>query len=92
MIGPFDFKYDGRTYACVVEHLRAAPGQAWWWFRVSGDAHRYAPFHAAAGDTRNSVQSRVVAYYTNLLARRAAPPEPRGHWARRQRGESPTPK
>ncbi len=92
MIGAFDFEYDGRTYTCVVEQPRAARGQAWWWFQVSGDAHRYAPFHAGARDSRKSVQSRVVAYYTNLLARRAEPPAPRGHWARRQQGESPTPK
>ena len=92
MIGPFDFQHDGRAYACVVDQSRAVGGRAWWWFRVSGDAARYAPFCAAAGDTRQSVRSRIVAYYTNHLARRAAPPPVRGHWARRQQGASPTPK
>ena len=92
MIGPFDFEHDGRAYACVVEESRAVRGRAWWWFQVSGDAHRYAPFHAVTGDTRESVRARIVAYYTNLLARRAAPPAPRGHWARRQQGALPTPK
>jgi len=89
MIGPFDFEHDGRGYACVVEQPRAAHGQPWWWFRVSGDAHRYAPFHAVTGDTRESVRSRILAYYANLRARRAAPPAPRGYWARRQQGASP---
>jgi hypothetical protein len=92
MIGPFEFEHDGRTYACVVEQSRAVGGGVWWWFRVSGDAHRYAPFRAAAGDTRESVRSRIVAYYTNRLARRSAPPPARGYWARRQPGTSPPPK
>lgn len=92
MIGAFDFEFDGRTYRCVVEQPRAARDQAWWWFQVSGDAQRYAPFHAVVGDSRKSVESRIVAYYTNLLARRAEPRVPRGHWARRQQGESSGPK
>ena len=78
MIGPFAFDSDGRTYACAVEQAPAARGGAWWWFRVSGDGHRYAPFLAAAADTRESVRSRIVAYYTERLARRAAPSPPRG--------------
>ena len=41
--------------------------------RVAEDPHRYAPFRAAASDTRGSVQARVVAYYDDLVARRDLP-------------------
>jgi hypothetical protein len=89
MIGAFEFENDGKKYSCAVEQSRFTQDQPWWWFQVSGDTHRYAPFQALASDTRQSVRSRVVAYYTNHIARRAAPPPPRGHWARRQAGATP---
>ncbi len=68
----FSFVDAGRTYTCRVETARAG---AWWWFAVSTEAHqRHAPFRAEAGDTEDGVRARIVAYYEERLARRAAPP------------------
>src|SRR4051812_48923080 len=75
-----DFAFvDGeRTFTCHVEAPHHAPAEAWWWFRVSTEgAQRHAPFRAAADDTLGNVQARVVAYYENLLVRRAAPTQRR---------------
>jgi hypothetical protein len=83
MIESFQFDDDGRTYTCRIEEPRGGRTEAWWWFGVSGDAHRYAPFQATADDTEAGVRSRVVTYYRDLLARRAMPAQPRSHWARR---------
>jgi hypothetical protein len=85
MIKGFDFEHDSKTYHCSVEPLR---GDSWWWFNVSGDPNRYAPFHAAGSDTRDSVKTRIVEYYANHIARRLAPPVPRGRW---QRPDAPAP-
>jgi hypothetical protein len=53
---------------------------SWWWFGVTGDRHRYAPFHTAEDDTELSVERRIVSYYHDLLSRRGLPPSafPRG--------------
>jgi hypothetical protein len=67
------FEHGGREYHAHVGDSGVASG--WWWFTVSGDSQRYAPFAARADDTRASVQKRICAYYDNLLARRAEPPE-----------------
>jgi hypothetical protein len=83
MIGEFRFEHDGRTYTCSVEQPRGSRTEAWWWFAVSGDQQRYAPFQAAANDTQDSVRSRIITYYGDLLFRRAQPAVPRHHWARR---------
>jgi len=83
VIEGFDFVDNDRTFTCQAETLGPARSEVWWWFRVSAakaDRHRYAPFRATAGDTRASVQSAVVAYYDNLLARRALPAP--SHWRR----------
>jgi len=79
VIEGFEFVDNGRTFTCEVGP-GPARGEAWWWFRVStadrasvGDRQRYAPFRAAAGDSGASVQSAIVAFYDNLLARRALP-------------------
>ena len=85
MIQAFDFEHNGRKFTCTVEARRAAPEDDWWWFGVSDDRHRYAVFHAARGDTRDSVRKRIIAYYDDLLDRRSRPPEPREHWVRRGR-------
>lgn len=78
----FAFIDDGRTFTCRVEASRHARSDAWWWFAVSTEQHqRHAPFRAEAGDTPGDVQARVVAYYDDLLARRAAPAVNR--WSRR---------
>jgi hypothetical protein len=78
----FTFVDHDRTFTCRVEAARHAPAEAWWWFNVSTERYeRHAPFRAAATDTPGDVQARVVAYYDDLLARRAAPAQPR--WGRR---------
>src|SRR6266550_7957444 len=74
MIKGFDFEHDGRTFSCCVEAPLKSRPEKWWWFRVStDDRHRYAPFEAAASDTRANVEKRILAYYASLLAARARP-------------------
>ena len=82
MIGPFAFEHGGRKYTCAAEERTAAPAGTWWWFAVSHDQQRYAPFEAAAGDTQQSVRSRIVAYYEHLQWARAQPPAPRHGFSR----------
>ena len=86
MIGPFEFEEDGKIYKCSVRSVGASDATPWWWFQVSGDTNRYAPFQAASRDTRESVKARIIAYYKNHLEHHFAPPPPRGHWSRRQSG------
>ena len=83
MLKAFTFENNGRTYNCRVEEPRGSRTQAWWWFDVSEDGQRYAPFEATEDDTESAVQERVMAYYDHLLVRRAEPPQQRQHWARR---------
>ena len=78
----FAFADGNRTFTCRVEASHRAPSETWWWFQVSTESHqRHAPFRAEVTDTKRDVQARVVAYYDNLLARRAEPAKPR--WERR---------
>lgn len=84
MIKGFEFEDAGRAYQCTVESRPGPERESWWWFAVSGDAQRYAPFRAAAGDTRTSVQERVVAYYANRLFQLSQPRERGGHWGSRR--------
>jgi len=84
----FSFEDAGRTFACRVEEARTPHTTAWWWFTVSSDNYRYAPFHADAADTEDSVRSRIVSYYDTLLVRRAAPRQP---WRRADRPVGPAP-
>jgi hypothetical protein len=78
-----DFVDAGRTFSCSVAPRRASESALWWWFRVSSDAgNRYAPFMAGSDDTPASVQARIVTYYDELLAARAAPSVPRWQRAR----------
>ncbi len=88
MIRGFEFEEDGRKYRCTVEARRSAPDDAWWWFDVSGDRQRYAPFHAASADTQKTVRTKIVAFYTNVLEARARPAEPRSQWGRRPKQEA----
>jgi hypothetical protein len=78
------FESHGRTYDCVVEKAAsrdardgrgrtAMVGDGWWWFGVTGDRQRYAPFHDAKDDTAAIVQERIVTWYENLVAVRAMP-------------------
>jgi len=84
-LGAFTFEEGGRTYECTPE-VRGDPSRgAWWWFTVSRDAQRYAPFAVAAGDTRSSVRARIVAYYERRLWALEQPVVPRhgfGHAAK----------
>lgn len=74
MIKGFEFEHDGKMFSCCVEAPLKSRPEKWWWFRVStDDRHRYAPFEAAAGDTRANVETRILAYYASLLAARARP-------------------
>lgn len=70
MRNEFVFEDGGRWYACRVEERQAGRPESWWWFGVSNDATRHAPFRAIEGDTEASVRARVVTYYTRSLARR----------------------
>jgi hypothetical protein len=78
MIGAFSFVHDNRTYTCRPEEPRGSQSEAWWWFTVSSDSNRYAPFHALPRDTRASIQSRIVAYYANHIAHRSMTDRQRG--------------
>jgi hypothetical protein len=70
----FSFVDRGRTFQCRVAASRVTGPDPWWWFEVSTEQHqRHAPFRADPGDTLDVVQQRMVAYYDNLLERRAAP-------------------
>ena len=85
MTKAFNFESGGRKYVCTVEMRKTPPTGNWWWFAVSDDQQRYAPFETATGDSEKSVQKRIVAYYENLLEVRARPVEARQHWAQRGR-------
>jgi len=87
MLAGFLFVHDGRTYSCLAAELGGGGTELWWWFTVSQDGNRYAPFKAAERDTRASVQQRIVAYYENHLVHRAMPVHQ--HWARRQKAGAP---
>jgi hypothetical protein len=87
MIRGFEFEEDGRTFRCSVEARKATPDDGWWWFDVSGDRQRYAPFQAEKADTQKGVKAKIVTYYANLLEVRARPVEPRSHWGRRPKVE-----
>jgi hypothetical protein len=84
MTQEFHFEDGGRTFRCSLERPNGSRTEAWWWFAVTGDQHRYAPFQAAADDTEATVRSRIAAYYSDLLERRAHPAPPRSHWSRRR--------
>lgn len=73
---PFEFWHGGRTYHCKVIELDGAASGTWWSFSLANSGDRAMPFRAEAGDTKASVTERVIAYHTNFLARRAAPPAP----------------
>jgi hypothetical protein len=88
MIRGFEFEEEGRKYVCKVEARRATPDDSWWWFDVSGDRQRYAPFQADSADTQKGVKSKIISYYTNVLEARARPVEPRSHWGRRPKVEA----
>jgi hypothetical protein len=82
MIAPFTFEEGGRTYTCAPEKGQTPPAGTWWWFTVSSDSQRYAPFEAVSGDTQASIRTRIVAYYERRLWARAQPAVQRNHFGR----------
>jgi hypothetical protein len=84
VIADFTFQADDHTFGCRIETARTAGAQPWWWFNVSGDEHRYAPFQSDASDTVESVQLRIASYYRALLARRELPLDMRTTWQLRR--------
>jgi hypothetical protein len=90
VIKEFEFVDAGQKFFCSVE----SPGQsgmpAWWWFRLdTGATTRYAPFEASASDTKQSVQTRIIAYYAQLLAIEARPAYQRPAWRKPERVNPP---
>jgi hypothetical protein len=85
MLQPFTFEADDRLFTCQIEQGRSRLAQAWWWFTVSGESHRFAPFQPVADDTIDSVRSRVLSYYRELVARRALTLDQRESWELRRR-------
>lgn len=73
MIKGFEFSEGGRSYSCMVEERFGQEDEHWWWFTVSSDGQRYAPFQASRDDTRTSVQKRIVEFYEHRLWVRAQP-------------------
>lgn len=82
MTGAFTFEHGGRTYSCSTEKRKSPPVGTWWWFTVSSDSNRYAPFEAVSSDTQQSIRTRIVAYYEHRLWARAQPAAPRQHFGR----------
>ena len=81
MTKDFEFVDEGRKFFCSVETPRHAGAPPWWWFRLDHEGStRYAPFEALPTDTRKSVQARVIAYYTEILAIKARPVHQRPFW------------
>ncbi len=89
MIGPFTFEHGGRTYSCTTEKRKTTPVGTWWWFNVSGDSQRYAPFEAASGDSQHSVRTRVIAYYEHRQWVRAQPDVRHQHFGRGGKAAAP---
>jgi hypothetical protein len=82
----FEFVDAGRKFYCSVEAPRHAGMAPWWWFRLdTGKSTRYAPFEALATDTKQSVQTRIVAYYAEVLAIEARPVHQRPVWRKPER-------
>jgi hypothetical protein len=81
----FEFEDQGHTFSCATEVPRHAGLQTWWWFSLDGEVGtRYAPFEHSPDDTQQSVQERISAYYTDLLAIRARPHRDRTFWRKPQ--------
>ena len=85
MLQPFTFEADDRVFACQIEGGRTKLAQLWWWFTVSGESHRFAPFQPEVGETLESVRFRVLSYYRELVARRALTLDQRESWELRRK-------
>jgi hypothetical protein len=76
---PFEFEHGGRQYKAHTGHAARTPTLLWWWFAVAGDGQKYAVCPVSPADSETSIQSRIVAYYENLIERRTAPSAHRWH-------------
>ena len=91
----FSFVHGDRTFTCSVEGSQGSSRGRWWWFTVSTEnGQRYAPFPAAAGDTKDDVRQRIIEFYETRLARQAEPRQNR--WqsrsaAQREAAAAPAP-
>ena len=85
MLQPFTFDADDRLFACQIEKRQRPRVEWWWWFSVSGETHRFAPFQLSADDTEESVRSRVLSYYREMVARRALSLDRREEWELRRK-------
>ena len=77
----FQFEERGQVFSCFTDAPKGPPAaraKHWWWFKVSGDESKYAPFKAGGEDTEASVRQRVAQYYFERLARRSEPSRPFG--------------
>lgn len=83
MVEEFGFQEGTRTFNCTVETRKGTEADAWWWFSVSGDNQRYAPFRRARGDTKESVQQRIVQFYNDRLFALTQPTQRGSHWGKR---------
>jgi hypothetical protein len=91
MVKEFEFVDEGRKFICSVEVPRQAGLSAWWWFRLdNGDSTRYAPFEASPSDTKQSVQTRIIAFYAERLAIAARPVYQRPPWRKPETAVPPT--
>lgn len=79
----FEFEKDGRHYLCTIEERKGAPNDSWWWFAVSGDAQRYAPFRTSKDDTQANVEARIAKFYADRLFALSQPTERGSHWGKR---------
>jgi hypothetical protein len=80
------FEHEGRTFTAQAAPREVAvraegpgataapPEDVWWWLEVSGDPQRYAPFRVDDAEDDAAVHARLIAYYVDLLARRAERP------------------
>lgn len=86
-VDPFEFEHAGRQYSCHTGARAGGGGEVWWWFQVSGDAQRYAAFLAAAGDTRATVEQRIIAFHETMLERRSNVTTGNQPWWQRRKQE-----
>ncbi|MBA3727384.1 MAG: hypothetical protein H0W86_13370 [Armatimonadetes bacterium] len=93
MTEDFQFVHEGRTFFCTVEAPRHAGMPPWWWFHLDDKDRgtRYAPFAASAGDTKKSVQTRIIAFYAEMMAIAARPVHQRNHTSTWQRPKPAVP-
>jgi hypothetical protein len=87
----FQFEDEGRTFFCSIEAPRHEGMAPWWWFYLGerDRSTRYAPFAAAPGDTKKSVQARIIKFYAEVQAIAARPVHPRNQ---RPAWQKPAPK